>query len=211
MADPSEDPKLTVARGYDRIAEGLLRDKQAPSRGLKKAYLDRMTERLDDGATILDLGCGAGVPVASYLSARFNILGVDISRGQLALARTSVPKATFILADMCSLALKPASFDAVVALYSIIHVPRREHAPLLDELYDVLRPGGELLAVLGQRRWEGTEANWLDLGAEMYWSHFDAKTSIGMVERAGFRVRSSTVEPDPFDGAHLFVLAEKPT
>ena len=204
------NPKLTVALGYDQIAEAFLRDKQARSRGLKKAYLDRMTEGLDDGATILDLGCGAGVPYTAYLSERFVVIGVDISRGQLALARRLVPGPAFVLGDMCSPAFKRGSFDAVVALYSIIHVPRQEHEPLLNELYHLLRPGGELLAVLGQHRWEGTEANWLDLGAEMYWSHFDAETSLSMVERAGFRVRSSTVEPDPFDGAHLFVLAKKP-
>ena len=210
MGSPSEDPKLTVARGYDQIARGYRSRRQPPSTGRKRAYLDRLTNGLKHDAAILDLGCGAGVPVASYLSERFSVIGVDISRGQLALARTSVPKAAFILADMCSLALKPASFDAIVAMYSIIHVPREEHEAILLRLFDCLRPGGRLLAVLGARSWEGTEANWLDLGAEMYWSHFDADTGIAMLERIGFHLLSSAVEPDPLNGAHLFVLAEKP-
>ncbi len=212
MRERSVDPKLLVARGYDRIAEGLyLRQRQTPPSGVKRAYLDRLTEELQRGARILDLGCGAGVPSTAYLSERFDVVGADISRGQLALAGRHVPQATFLLADMCSLAFKPLSFDAIVAFYSIIHIPREEHEPLMGHLFDWLRPGGRLLAVMGQTDWEGRESDWLGLGAEMYWSHFDSATSLAIVERAGFLPLLSNVEPDPFDGGHLFVLAEKPS
>ena len=208
----SVDPKLLVARGYDRIAEGLFqRQRQTPPSGVKRAYLDRLTEELQPGARILDLGCGAGVPSTAYLSERFDVVGVDISPGQLALARRHVPAPTFLLADMCSLAFKPLSFDGIVAFYSIIHIPRAEHETLLGRLFDWLRPGGRLVAVMGRDDWESTESDWLGLGAEMYWSHFDAETSLALVERAGFRPLLSNVEPDPFDGGHLFVLAEKPS
>ena len=212
MRERSIDPRLLVARGYDRIAEGFyLRQQQTPPSGVKRAYLDRLTEELQPAARILDLGCGAGVPSTAYLSERFDVVGVDISRGQLALARRHVPEATFLLADMCSLAFKPLSFDAIVAFYSIIHIPREEHEPLLGRLFDWLRLGGRLLAVMGRDDWEGRESDWLGLGAEMYWSHFDAVTSLALVERAGFRPLLSNVEPDPLDGGHLFVLAEKPS
>ena len=206
------NPKLLVASGYDRIAEGLyLRQRQTPPSGVKSVYLNRLAEDLQRGARILDLGCGAGVPSTAHLSERFDVVGVDISRGQLALARRHVPKATFLHADMCSLSFKPLSFDAIVGFYSIIHIPREEHEPLIGHLFDWLRPGGRLLVVMGQADWEGRESDWLGLGAEMYWSHFDAATSLSMVERAGFRPLLSNVEPDPFDGGHLFVLAEKPS
>ena len=212
MQERSVDPKLLVARGYDRIAEGFhLRQQQTPPSGVKRGYLDRLTEELQPGARILDLGCGAGVPSTEYLIERFDVVGVDISQGQLSLARRHVPEATFFLADMCSLAFKPRSFDAIVAFYSIIHIPREEHEPLMGRLFDWLRPGGRLVAVMGRDDWEGRESDWLGLGAEMYWSHFDAATSLALVGRAGFRPLLSKVEPDPFDGGHLFVLAERPS
>ena len=77
---------------------------------------------------MLDLGCGAGVPVTRWLADRgFAVTGVDVSAKQLELARTYVPEGTFIKADMTEVVFGPESFDAVVAFHSIIHVPRTEH------------------------------------------------------------------------------------
>ena len=203
-------PKRIVAEGYDRIAKEYLAWRERTANEPITAYLDRVTEGLASGARVLDLGCGAGVPYTAYLSERFDVVGVDISRGQLALAHDLVPRATFLLADMSSLAFRPASFDAIVALYSIIHVPKEEHEPLLRRLYDFLRPGRRLLAVLGAQAWEGRESDWLVPGAEMYWSHYGPDDYITMAERVGLRVLATDIEPDPIDGAHLFLLAEKP-
>ena len=204
-------PKLLVAAAYDRIAERLLgRLRETPPSGRKQAYLERLTEGLPDGGWVLDLGCGPGEQ-AAWLSERFRVFGVDISRSQLAIAREQVPGAAFLLADMCSLQFKPASFDAIAAIYSIIHIPREEHEPLFGNLHRFLKPGGRLFAVLGAGAWEGTESNWLDLGADMFWSHFDAATGLRLLERTGFNVVQSNIEPDSLgEGAHLFVIAKKP-
>ena len=204
------EPKRTVAEGYDRIADVYLHWRERTPKQRITTYLDRVTELLPNGARVLDLGCGGGVPYAAMLSGRFDVIGVDISAGQVALARRLVPGATFLRGDMSSLAFRPGAFDAIVALYSIIHVPREEHESLLQHLYELLRPAGRLLAVLGRDDWVGRESDWLVPGVEMYWSHFDADTNQRMVERAGFRTLGVQIEPDPLDGAHLFVVAEKP-
>ncbi len=206
------NPKLLVARGYDHIAEELLRQHPASSAGRRRNYLERLVDALPDGARVLDLGCGPGVPHTEWLSRRFSVVGVDISRAQLALARQHVLAATFVLADMCSLQFRPGSFDAVAAMYSIIHVPREEHEGLLRNLFGFLKPGGWLFAVLGAGASEGSEDDWLGLGAEMWWSHFDAETGLDLLISAGFRAVVSQIEPDNLSrGAHLFVLAEKPS
>jgi cyclopropane fatty-acyl-phospholipid synthase-like methyltransferase len=209
---PSPESKLVVARGYDRIAEGYLRWRTTLGREQRDhAYLERLAEGLPDGARVLDLGCGAGVPYTAYLSERFTTLGVDISRRQLALARRNVPGASLLLADMCSLAFRPASFEAIAAIYSIIHVPREEHEALLARMRDWLRPGGRALVVLGANAWEGVDEDWLDLGATMFWSHYGTETNLTLVERAGLRVRSCAIEEDDdHDSWHLFVEAERP-
>lgn len=204
--------KRLVADAYDQIANGLaeLRRAGTPS-GRKRAYLERLTKGIADGAWVLDLGCGPGEQ-ATWLSERFRVAGVDISRVQLALARAEAPDAALLLADMCSLPFRPGSIAAIAAIYSIFHVPREAHEALFATLYDALRPGGRLFAVLGADSWEGTEENWLDMGATMFWSQHSAAVGVALLEQAGFEIEATQVEPDELvgSGAHLFVLAEKP-
>ncbi len=85
---------------------------------------------------------------------------------QVSLARKNVPNATFLQADMTTLDFQPASFDAIAAFYSIIHVPRSEHAQLLGSISAWLRPGGLFVASMGASSTEtGFEQDWL--GAPM--------------------------------------------
>src|ERR1700730_3779837 len=93
------DPKTLVARGYDRIADTYLaRFGQSAVRDAKFSWL---SERLPKGAMVLDLGCGAGVPVARMLVENgFQVTGVDASFEQIVRARRNVPEASFVHADM---------------------------------------------------------------------------------------------------------------
>src|SRR5262249_36724858 len=138
-------PRKIVETGYDRIAEHYLATKDAED-PLILAQLERLAQAWPGSATVLDLGCGAGVPVTRWLAQRFTVIGVDVSRRQLELARENAPGATFIKADMASVDFAPASFDAVVAFYSIIHVPREEQPALVRRIHRWLKPEGRFLA-----------------------------------------------------------------
>ena len=78
---------------------------------------------LPDGAAVVDLGCGAGVPTTARLAERFAVTGVDISAEQLLRARRLVPGARFVHADMTAFDPGEASVDGVVACYSLTHLP----------------------------------------------------------------------------------------
>jgi len=203
------DPKEIVASGYDAVAERYT----AWSAGdrAQERYTDLVLDALPDGARVLDLGCGAGVPTAKRLAARFEVTGVDVSRRQIELARRNVPGATFIHADMAALRFPPGSFDAIVAFYSIIHLPREEHAGLLGRLADWLRPGGLFVASMGAGASEGSvEEDWL--GAPMYFSHHDAATNKRLVKDAGLRPIQAREETEDEDGkpvTFLWVVARK--
>ncbi len=202
-----------VADGYDAIASRFAVWTLRNAAPALPTYLDQLEARLPDRATVLDLGCGAGELATRILAQRFHVTAVDISGNQLALARRHVPAAVFIQADMTALALPPQSFDAVVALYSITHVPRIEHARLLASIAGWLRPGGLLLATLGAGETPDVlEADWLGMGATMFFSHFNADANRALVRQAGFELLHAEVLVQHEDGRpvrFLWVLAKR--
>lgn len=184
------EPRNTVEAGYDRIAEQYLAGKRADD-GVTIAALEQLTGEMPDAAAVLDLGCGAGVPVLQWLARRFRVTGVDVSARQLELALQHVPAATVIKADMLELEFEAESFDAIVALYSIIHVPRAEQGALLARINRWLKSGGSFLATWAITEWEGGEADWEGWGAPMWWSHYGAEANLAMLGAAGFAIRSA--------------------
>ncbi len=184
----SEAHRHTVETGYDRVAEQYLATKN-PEDPLTLATLEDLSHSLSPGAAVLDLGCGAGVPVTRWLVGRgFAVTGVDLSERQLELARRLAPGATFVRADMGELDFEPETFDAVVAFYSIIHVPRADHPALLADIHRWLKPGGHLLATLTMTDFEGEEGDWEGWGAAMRWSHYDRDANVEMLRRSGFEI-----------------------
>ena len=180
--------RRTVESGYDLVAEKYLATKN-PRDPLALAALEGMARDIPDGAPVLDLGCGAGIPATVWLAERgFAVTGVDVSEKQLDLARRFVPEATFLKADMVGLRFEPETFGAVVAFHSIIHVPREEHAALLGKIHGWLRPGGLFLATLTVTGYEGEDEDWEGWGAAMRWSHHDAQTNRQILEEAGFEI-----------------------
>jgi SAM-dependent methyltransferase len=196
-----------VEAGYDRMAERYLASKQADD-PVPLAALEELARDLPAGGAALDLGCGAGVPATRWLAAHFATTGVDVSARQIALARRHVPAATFVQAGMTEVAFPAASFDAVVALHSIIHVPRAEHAPLVRRIYTWLRPGGAFLATWAMSAWEGAEEDWQGWGAPMWWSHFGAAENLALVREAGFHVQAAEPRTSG-DETWYWILARK--
>lgn len=157
--------KDAVEAGYDAIARTYLSWSQQIADDPRGHYLHELDRRLPDGAAILELGCGAGLPSTRRLAERHDVLGIDLSTAQLELARANVPGARFEKADMTAVDFPDATFDAVVALYSILHVPRAEQPALIAKIARWLKPGGLFLASLGIGTPDQTE-NWL--GVEMF-------------------------------------------
>ena len=176
------------------------------------AWVERLLEKLDDGSQVLELGCGGGGPATRRLAEQHELLGIDISETQIERARARVPNAIFRRADATELELEPGSFDAVVSLYMLGHVPRGEQAPLLAGIASWLRPGGYLLATMGTAGAEDEVGeDWL--GAPMFFASFDDETNRRMLEDSRFELLDAKVIPieEPGHGlvSFMWVLARK--
>src|SRR2546430_1755952 len=65
----------------------------------RREWEDELVSRLDEGARVLELGCGGGSPETRRLAQRFAVTGVDISPHPVERARAAIPQATFVCAD----------------------------------------------------------------------------------------------------------------
>jgi len=204
------DRRTTVETAYDALAAGFGEWSDRIEGDPWARFVDELAGRLPAGAHVLDLGCGDGAKTAR-LADRFEVVGVDVSERQLELARDNVPEATFVREDFTELGYPAATFDAVTALYSLVHAPRDEHLALLARVRDWLKPGGHFLASMsvvgGPDRFE----SWL--GVEMFFSGFDAETNGRIVRDAGFELLVEQVvqmrQPEG-ETAFLWVLARNP-
>jgi SAM-dependent methyltransferase len=172
-----------VRSGYDAVATAHLEWLSQIEGDPRLYYLEQLATRLVTGASVLELGCGAGVPITVHLADRFDVVGVDLSETQLSLARERLPDTTFVPADMTTFT-PDRRFDAVVAAYSITHVPRSAHSELFAQIASWLEPGGFFLASLGAAGCPDTVEEWL--GVPMFFSSFDADENRRLLVRAGF-------------------------
>lgn len=99
------------------------------------------------GKRILDVGCGTGALARSLSKEGALVVGVDPNEGALAAARRSVPAGTFLSGEAQALPLEENSFDGVVLLNSLHHVPEREMRPALLEAARVAKPGCPIVVV----------------------------------------------------------------
>jgi 2-polyprenyl-3-methyl-5-hydroxy-6-metoxy-1,4-benzoquinol methylase len=91
---------------------------------LRARKLNELAHLLPSRAHVLDIGCGAGVPVARDLIARgFKVTGVDASARQIERARCNVPQAHFIRADMTTIEFLPSPSMQWRHSISITHIP----------------------------------------------------------------------------------------
>ncbi len=203
-------PQWIVRAGYDALSDRFGEWGARVVGDPWERFVDELATRLPTGARVLDLGCGNGTKTAR-LAGRFDVIAVDISERQLELARADVPDATFVHADFTELVVPAEAFDAVTALYSIVHVPRDDHPALFARIRRWLKPGGHFLACLSHIGGPDRFEQWL--GVEMFFSGFDAETNSRLVRDAGFELLADEVlwmrEPEG-DTAFLWVLARNP-
>ena len=199
-----------VRRGYDAISEAYRGDDEKAGRpaedtGRYAGWVQELAALLAPGARVLDLGCGNGIPATRELcAAGLQVAGVDFSAVQLGRARRLVPAAALVQADMARLALAPASLDAVVSFYALIHLPLADQQALFPRIRTWLRPGGLLLAIVGAQPWTGTERF---LGADMFWDHAGTASYLGWLEQSGFSPLWDRYVPEG-DRGHSLILAK---
>jgi len=162
--------------------------------------------------SLLDLGCGAGEPWAKYfLECGWRVTGVDFSRRMVELAARYTPEMRPLTGDMRKVEFEPESFDVVTAIYSLFHVPTKDHRQLFGKIHDWLVDGGWFFFTYasceytGQPEFDGVKEF---MGRQLYYSHTTPERLKKQLGESGFRLAQSdyrTIGGETF----LWVTARK--
>lgn len=144
VSGPGVDvPPLPVADGYD----GWARTYDGEDNGcfpIRDHVLAPMLDPLAPGR-VLDAACGTGAVTRQLIDRGHDVVGVDISEGMLARARSAAPDARFVVGDITGLPLSDDDVDHVVCSLALAHLA--DLYPFFAEAARVTRPGGHLLVV----------------------------------------------------------------
>lgn len=218
-----EDLKTRLKESYDAIATAY-NDWTLQQTTIRLEYLEKLTEKLLvakslSGLTshVLELGCGCGLPVTDELLTNPDVFVTanDLSSTQIKLAKENLAKhgtdrITFIEGDMMALEFSEGSFDAILGMYSVIHLPRDEQSEMIRRMAKWLKPGGLLLVNFSAETMPGLVMDkWLHEKGWMYWSGWGSDETLDKIKEAGLEVILNDVVKDEVDAAFLWVLAKK--
>lgn len=142
---------------------------------------------------VLDLGCGTGRISAQLASEANRVLGVDIARGMIELARYRYPLANteFAVADAENLPFADSCIDSVFSSMALQWC--RPLDKVLKELFRVMKPDAcGTLAIMAQGSLTELNQSWQKLGKSAHINTFDSLTTMHQsAQRAGFQCSAS--------------------
>lgn len=168
-----------------------------------KPPIERFLAYLRPGATVLDLGCGGGVPVAAHIATQgFLVTGVDSSPTMIALCRTRMPDQEWIVADMRSLT-SDRRFDGLLAWDSFFHLGHDDQRRMFPVFAACTAQGGILMFNAGPAHGEAIGCY---RGDPLYHASLDPSEYAALLRDNGFELIVHSVG-EPANGERSFWLA----
>ena len=190
------------SNGYEGVAADFLAGRAGPqSPGIGAATVRERARQLTPGATVLDLGCGSGVPITSVLvEAGLAVYALDSAPSLVAAFKRRFPDTPVVCeAAKTRRFLSPVRSDSELGVM-FLSSPPAQHA-LIRRIGGALNFGGRLLftspgeAVSWNDAMTGRESR--SLGAVEYRRLLSA-AGLAVVTRATTRAKTITTRPSRY-------------
>lgn len=140
---------------YNLIAEDWVKDHSSDDWWIEGT--EKYLSFLDQGDSILDVGCGGGVKTEYLQNQGFEVTGIDFSEKMIEIAKRAVPAAKFYVKDITQPLGFEQKFDGVFAQAVLLHIPKAEIKKVLTNLVAVLKPDGYFYAAVKALSSDGQE------------------------------------------------------
>ncbi len=190
---------IELANGYERVADEYMAVRN-PSTGV--AVVRHWANGLAPGATVLDLGCGNGVPITkTLLEAGLAVSGVDASPSMIAAFQARFPNCPAECARVEESRLFDQHFAGVVAWGLVFLLTPSAQELLITKVAGALAPGGRFLFTAPEQ-----VAEWDDNLTGLPSVSLGAKAYRAIIEAAGLELIDQTTA----DGGNHYYFVNKP-
>jgi SAM-dependent methyltransferase len=156
-----------------------------------KPWHERFVAALSPEATVLDLGCGSGSPVADYMAkCGVHVTGVDSSLTLISLCRQRLPDHEWLVGDMRLLHL-PRRFDGLLAWDSFFHLRPDDQRRMFNVFARHAAPSAVLMFNSGPAHGEGVGTY---RGDPLYHASLGPEEYTALLGSIGFEVIAHAVE-----------------
>ena len=149
-------------------------------------YVIAFANLVKNGGSILDVGCGTGIPIDQYLvKCGFNITGVDISEKMLEKAiDLKLTKAIFRQFDFFEF-VSNDKYDGLIAFDSFFHIDMNKQNLIYSKANNLLKNGGILLFTHGKTNGKASSKMF---GEKFYYSALALDKTLDNLQKNGFDI-----------------------
>ena len=199
---------VEIGKRYDHVVSDY---ELKRSKTIGVNYVDKFLSLLSiksnhpDTKSLLDIGCGTGLPLTKHLvSFGEEVTGIDISTEMIKKSRINNPNATFIKEDISTYKID-RKFDGILAWDSLFHIPLEKQGKIIIKLIGLLKKNGVFMFTTG-----GEYGEFLSemFGQTFYYSSLSEDRYIKIILQGNCEVIINEID-DPTSHGHRVICCRK--